>query len=142
MLRKYNELDIENIVKLEEEVIHSSLGYDFYKSDLSNPFAYHYVLEDNGFKGFISSVFDGDIAEVLNLGICVCYQGNGYGYKMLSCFTQFIKDMGGSSIVLEVRSSNNRAILLYEKCGFKTIRIRKKYYSNGEDALYMQKIID
>lgn len=142
MLRRYNELDIDNIVKLEEEVLHSSLGFDYYFNDLNNSLAYHYVLDNNGFKGFISSVFDGDIAEILNLGIVPLFQGNGYGYMMLNDYIHMIKDMGGNSVVLEVRSSNNKAISLYEKCGFKTIRIRKNYYSNGEDALYMQKIID
>ena len=40
--------------------------------------------------------------------------------------------------VLEVRTSNNSAIKLYEKIGFKTLRVRKKYYSDtGEDAYVM-----
>jgi ribosomal-protein-alanine N-acetyltransferase len=39
---------------------------------------------------------------------------------------------------LEVRESNHEAQRLYEKCGFRTVAIRKKYYSdNREDAIVM-----
>ena len=41
---------------------------------------------------------------------------------------------------LEVRSKNGAAIGLYEKSGFSTQLIRKKYYSDdGDDALIMTK---
>ena len=41
-------------------------------------------------------------------------------------------------ITLEVRVSNVAAISLYEKFGFKSIGVRKKYYQdNNEDALIM-----
>lgn len=142
MLRKYNVNDINNIISLEERVLHSSLGYEHYKEDLNNRLAFHYVLENENFIGFISSIFDGEIAEVLNLGIEPLFQGNGYGYKLISKYIDEIKLLGANSIVLEVRSSNVKAISLYEKVGFKTIRIRKKYYSNCEDALFMQKILE
>ena len=41
---------------------------------------------------------------------------------------------------LEVRTSNKGAIALYQKFGFKTAGIRKRYYSDtGEDALILWK---
>jgi ribosomal-protein-alanine N-acetyltransferase len=40
---------------------------------------------------------------------------------------------------LEVRKSNTAAIGLYERFNFKRIHIRKKYYSDGEDAIIMQR---
>ena len=50
----------------------------------------------------------------------------------------FSYDRGLKLAVLEVRTSNNSAIKLYEKIGFKTLRVRKKYYSDtGEDAYVM-----
>ncbi len=49
------------------------------------------------------------------------------------CYNEFIK-----YITLEVRVSNNPAIKLYEKYGFKSLGARKGYYQdNGEDALIM-----
>lgn len=40
-------------------------------------------------------------------------------------------------ITLEVNEKNLAAIHLYEKCGFKTIGTRKKYYNNTFDAYIM-----
>ena len=40
-------------------------------------------------------------------------------------------------ITLEVRLSNEIGINLYKSLGFIKGTIRKKYYSNGEDALLM-----
>ena len=142
MFRRYKENDIRNIINLEEKVLHSSLGYDYYHTDLNNNLAYHYVLENDVFIGFISSIFDGEVAEILNLGIDPVYQGLGYGSSLMENYITSIKELGCYSIVLEVRSSNEKAISLYKKFGFKTIRIRKNYYSDGEDELFMQKIID
>ena len=49
------------------------------------------------------------------------------------CYEQMIK-----YITLEVRVSNIPAINLYEKFGFSSVGVRKKYYQdNNEDALIM-----
>ena len=42
---------------------------------------------------------------------------------------------------LTVRASNHGAIALYEKEGYRTIDIWKKYYNDGEDGLVMEKTL-
>jgi ribosomal-protein-alanine N-acetyltransferase len=44
-------------------------------------------------------------------------------------------------IFLEVRPSNNAARLLYASLGFQVIAVRRKYYSDGEDALIMCRLL-
>ena len=140
MLRPYRIDDIDRIVEIENNTLDHSLGIDFYTNDLNNPFAKHYVYEiDEKIVGFISSYFDGEIIEILNFCVDNIFQSQGYGSKMLSAF---FNQFEANSSILEVRVSNERAIHVYEKYGFKTIRIRKEYYSNGEDALFMQKVSD
>ena len=138
MLRKYELRDVEVIVDIENKTLHNSLGVDFYTRDLLNPLANHYVYEfDNKVIGFVSSYFDGEIIEILNYCIDPEYQSKGFGTKLME---EFFKRQNAVSAILEVRSSNVKAIGLYQKFDFKTIRIRKEYYSNGEDALFMQKV--
>ena len=138
MLRKYELRDVEVIVDIESKTLHNSLGMEFYTRDLENPLANHYVYEfDNKVIGFVSSYFDGEIIEILNYCIDPEYQSKGFGTKLME---EFFKCQNAVSAILEVRSSNVKAIGLYQKFDFKTIRIRKEYYSNGEDALFMQKI--
>ena len=138
MLRPYKLEDVNRIVEIENNTLNHSLGIDFYTNDINNPIARHFVYEiDNEIVGFISSYFDGEIIEVLNFCVDTMYQSKGYGNKLLN---DFFNQFDALSSILEVRSSNARAIHVYEKNGFKTIRIRKAYYSNGEDALFMQKV--
>ena len=138
MLRKYELRDVEVIVEIENKTLYNSLGVDFYTRNLDSPFANHYVYEfENKVIGFVSSYFDGEIIEILNYCIDPLYQSKGFGTKLME---EFFKQQNAISAILEVRSSNVKAIGLYQKFDFKTIRIRKEYYSNGEDALFMQKI--
>ena len=138
MLRPYKLEDVNRIVEIENNTLNHSLGIDFYTNDLNNPIARHFVYEiDNEIVGFISSYFDGEIIEVLNFCVDTMFQSKGFGNKLLN---DFFNQFDVLSSILEVRSSNARAIHVYEKNGFKTIRIRKQYYSNGEDALFMQKV--
>jgi ribosomal-protein-alanine N-acetyltransferase len=46
--------------------------------------------------------------------------------------------VGGKRMTLEVRVSNTAAIYLYEQIGFKSVGIRKGFYTdNNEDAYIM-----
>ena len=45
------------------------------------------------------------------------------------------------AIYLEVRVSNEPAIRLYEKLGYKKLGIIPFYYADGEDAFLMYKIV-
>ena len=84
MIRRYNKEDISRIVALEKENLLSSLEEEFYILNLNNPFAYHYVLmEQEEIIGFVSSIFDGNLLEILNLVIDKKYQSKGYGTRLL-----------------------------------------------------------
>lgn len=143
MIRKYKKEDINRIVELEKKHLESSLEESFYFNDLNNPLARHYVFEiDSIIIGFISSVFDGFSLEILNFVIDKAYQSKGYGTKSLASVLDELVPLGLNNVSLEVRASNIRAIHVYEKLGFKTIRVRKEYYKNKEDAYFMQKLYD
>ena len=58
----------------------------------------------------------------------------------LSC--QTLKKEEVSSITLEVKKSNISAIKLYEKCNFKSVSIRKKYYGNEDGILMFKEVGD
>lgn len=140
MIRKYNKEDIKRIVELEKENLLSSLEEAYYISDLTNPLAYHYVIEENNYViGFVSTIYDGFSLEILNIVIDKSYQSKGYGINLL---TYVLDEIMPNSVALDVRESNLKAINLYRKLNFKEIRIRKNYYSNNENAIVMQKLYD
>ena len=62
----------------------------------------------------------------------------GIASKMLEYMLNNLKEECIETIDLEVNSLNKKAINLYQKYGFKTVSIRKKYY-NGIDGFLMLK---
>lgn len=48
---------------------------------------------------------------------------------------------GAQAAFLEVRSSNGAAIALYSREGFSVLDLRRKYYTNGDDALVMNRLL-
>lgn len=142
MLRRYNENDIESIIDLENKTINTSLGYDMLKNNLENEMNHYYVYElDDNIVGYISIVFDGYIAEILNFCVEPAYQNNKIGTKILEEIFVIYENKKCESLILEVRQSNERAIHLYTKLGFEKISVRKNYYTNGENALVLQKML-
>lgn len=142
MIRRFNLLDIKRIVELENKMLGTTLGESYLNDAYTNSFNYIYVYEnDNEIVGYISYSFDGDIAEMLNFCVDRNMQNKGIGTKLLSYTISEFESLNGSSIILEVNSQNNNAIKIYQKMGFKQISKRKAYYSDGNDALVLQRLL-
>lgn len=140
MIRLYNKKDIPFIVNLEMETLGTTLGSEMLENNLSNRLSHFYVYENNKeIVGYISLSFDGEQGEILNFCVKKSSQGKGIGTALLSYAINILHSKGAKSFILEVRESNNNAIKLYEKFGFKRISVRKNYYSNNENALVLLK---
>jgi len=140
MIRKICYDDVDEIIKLENETINTTLGKEMLTLACKSEIAFYYVyLDNNNVVGYISSTFDGITIEILNFCVYKSYQGKGIGTKLLNYLLNNLYKRGAINSILEVRESNNNAINLYTKFGFKNINIRKNYYSNGENAIVMQK---
>ena len=73
---------------------------------------------------------------IATLGVDPRYQRRGVGRALLrACEAQ----VNLPHIKLSVRISNNGAIALYEKEGYRTSDVWKNYYNDGEDGLVMEK---
>jgi ribosomal-protein-alanine N-acetyltransferase len=77
-------------------------------------------------------------AHITILGIHPDYRGQGFGRLLLQKLLTEAVGWGLERATLEVRESNQSAIALYQKFGFKIAGTRKKYYANpSEDALIL-----
>lgn len=89
-----------------------------------------------GYGGITVAV---DSADIANLAVVEYYRNSGIGTAVLAELLKCAKERGAQKVFLEVRVSNNVAMALYLKCGFKGIYARTRYYSDGEDCLVMVK---
>lgn len=75
---------------------------------------------------------------IYNVAVKQEYRRQRIGLFMLRYLIEQAKDRGITSLTLEVRKSNEAAICLYERLGFKSAGVRKDFYTKPkEDAVIM-----
>jgi ribosomal-protein-alanine N-acetyltransferase len=84
--------------------------------------------------GYMVALRSVDSADLLNICVHPDYQHQGLGRALFDYLVQQLQLLGINDIFIEVRQSNHSALLFYQTMGFEAIDIRKKYYSNLEDA--------
>lgn len=98
------------------------------------------AVEEGEMIGFVA----GDLrpsqgaAWIATIAVAPGHQRRGIGQELLRTCEELVKL---PRVKLTVRISNDRAISLYKKTGYRTVDIWKKYYSDGEDGLVMEKIL-
>lgn len=131
--------DLEKIVELENILFQSPWSLDDFQYELeNNPFGQYYVIvEKKTVIGYIGLWMLGDQCQITTIGIDEFYQGKGYASQLMDFVLQKCKQLKYQNINLEVRVSNDKAIALYKKYGFKNVTVRKNYYADHEDAYLM-----
>ena len=76
--------------------------------------------------------------ELDNFCVLDDYRNKGIGTKLLAHLISLAINYRVINITLEVRVSNNIAINLYKKFGFREVALRKYYYGD-EDGILMEK---
>jgi ribosomal-protein-alanine N-acetyltransferase len=82
-----------------------------------------------------------DEGHIMNIAVHPDYRRGGLASMILLEMLKGAREKGATRFTLEVRKSNEPAIALYERFGFKKAGYRKGYYKEeNEDALIMWKI--
>ena len=97
------------------------------------------VAEEKGrVAGYIGMYLSLEEAEITNVAVAPEFRRRGIGAALLTEIKREAAERGVTSLVLEVRVSNQNAIRLYEKHGFVLCGVRKGFYEQPrEDALLM-----
>lgn len=81
----------------------------------------------------------GEVCELLYAFTLPVRRGQGMALRLLA---HALRDLAGEpcrrAVALEVRAGNAAAIALYENSGFLRTGVRRRYYSDGEDAILME----
>lgn len=140
IVREMVKEDLDEIVSIESSLYKDVWNKEAYIRDLENEIAFNYVLEHDGvILGYYGFWLMFDNIDITKVSIRKELQGKGLSKILMEDMFNRISNSDINTITLEVRVSNNVAISLYEKYGFKKISTREKYYENIEDAYVMQK---
>lgn len=83
--------------------------------------------------------FDGDVAQVMTIGVDPAAQRRGLGSVLLDALVARARDLGAHAVLLEVRVDNEPALALYRRYGFEVLARRRRYYQPEDvDAFTMR----
>lgn len=144
VIRDLEEKDIDDLVEIEELCFKSPWTKNSLQKELKNKLARYKVIQKNSrivaYAGIWLIVDEGHIT---NVAVHPDHRGLGYGNKIVEALIHECRENNVVSMTLEVRKSNDTAIGLYKKYGFKLSGIRPGYYTDTqEDALIMWKDIE
>ncbi|CAM3625587.1 ribosomal protein S18-alanine N-acetyltransferase [Isoptericola cucumis] len=89
--------------------------------------------------GYAGLWFDGDVAQVMTIGVDPAYQRHGVGRALLDALVERARQLKAGAVLLEVRVDNDAALSLYAKAGFERIGLRRRYYQpEDKDAFTMR----
>lgn len=87
--------------------------------------------ENGAFCGFILAQIVIDEAEILSIAVAPGSRRNGLAANLIGALTGLAREVGASSLFLEVASDNDPALQLYRKLGFVEIGRRSRYYQRS-----------
>jgi len=141
---KYREMhadDIINVVTIEQQANQFPWSKKNFEDCLkAYNDAWVFVNDLNEIVGYTIVQRVVDETHLLNICVRPNEQGLGLGRKILNHVIEFATSISSVLIVLEVRSSNQRAQQLYLHAGFNEMSVRKNYYpakEGREDAILM-----
>lgn len=133
--------EVGDVIKIEEKAYgEHHWSRDSFYGELSNNLAHYYSAfdEEGNLVGYAGSWQVIDEAHITTIAVEPELKRKKIGEALLNRIIEDCYKNKMKYITLEVRQSNDAAIKLYEKYGFKSLGVRKGYYqNNNEDALIM-----
>lgn len=136
------EADMPEVLDIEEASFIAPWSKDLFIKELNNSFSHNLVARrtGDGFPGILGYIVFWDVADethLLDLAVHPECRRTGIARSLLEAMLSASKEAGKRRVLLELRQDNVKGLSLYSSFSFKEIGIRKKYYSDGEDAIVM-----
>jgi [ribosomal protein S18]-alanine N-acetyltransferase len=137
-IRRLTYADLPQVIAIERRAFPAPWSLAMFVLELSKPSGICLAaLDGKRLLGYLVCSRYDTVWHVMNVAVEPALQGNGIGTAMLEHLLQ-AETQQTDRFTLEVRQSNAQAIRLYERLGFRSAGLRRRYYQdNGEDALIM-----
>jgi len=135
--------DLKEVLAIEEDVYPYPWTRGNFLDSLYSGYQTWTIRDSDGFLiGYFLLMLAIDDAHLLNITVRRGLQGKGVGLTQLDKVAEIARQNGLTSVLLEVRPSNQRALSIYQRYGFIQIGVRKGYYpaanNQREDAIVMR----
>ena len=142
-LRKLELRDLNDIERIERESYPTPWSRSMFAGELAKPSSLSlgaFDPETGALVGYLVISRYVDAWHVMNVAVDPEHRGRGVATMLLERLFDLTADDARRGYTLEVRVSNDEAIRLYDRLGFRSRGVRRGYYTdNREDALIMWK---
>ncbi|MBD5786812.1 ribosomal protein S18-alanine N-acetyltransferase [Cellulosimicrobium terreum] len=148
-LRPLRAADLDRVVELERELFgRGAWTYGMLADELAGLGRWYVAAEPvrlyaagaQPVVGYAGLWFDGDVAQVMTIGVDPNFQHQGVGSTLLEALIGRSRDLRASALLLEVRVDNDPALALYAKYGFEQLGVRKRYYQPEDVDAYTMRL--
>jgi ribosomal-protein-alanine N-acetyltransferase len=142
VIREMQSSDLDEITTIERRTYEFPWSRGIFHDCLIA--SYSCVVIDDGERIIGYAIVSSAAAEghILNLCVDVELHRRGYGQQLLEYVLDSARQSRIRRLFLEVRPSNEAAIILYTQAGFNSLGVRKGYYKavgGNEDALVLMR---
>jgi ribosomal-protein-alanine N-acetyltransferase len=131
--------DLPRVMEIERSSFTDPWSEESFLRDLEdNPYSLYLIaVMGRTLLGYLGGWTMKKRLHITNLAIDDKYRRRGIATSLIKELIQISYLQGIERVTLEVRVSNNTAICLYKKLGFKKVGYKTGYYKNDEDAMIM-----
>jgi ribosomal-protein-alanine N-acetyltransferase len=136
-IRRLTYADLPQVVAIERRAFTTPWSLAMFVLELSKPSGVCLAAEvENELTGYlVCSRYDA-VWHLMNVAVDPDRRRRGIATALIGALIERVGPDG--QLTLEVRRSNEGAITLYERFGFRSAGVRRRYYAdNGEDAVIM-----
>ena len=142
--RPLTDADLPRLIELETALFGpGAWSAGMIAEELAGPGRWYVGAEADGrLVGYAGLWFDGDITQVMTIGVDAAAQRAGIGAALLEALIARSRELGAEAVLLEVRVDNEAAIALYHRAGFEMLGRRRRYYQPEDvDAWTMRLVL-
>ena len=136
-IRRLTYADLPQVVAIERRAFTTPWSLAMFVLELSKPSGVCLAADVEGeLVGYLVCSRYDTVWHVMNIAVDPDRRRRGIATALLHALLE--KVGRDAPVTLEVRHSNTGAIALYERFGFRSAGVRRRYYAdNGEDAVIM-----
>jgi ribosomal-protein-alanine N-acetyltransferase len=139
--RLKDDADLDGVLAIEQASFNNPTTREWYEGELKRSdvcFIFVQRTSTHRVAGFCAFWKVADEIHINNLAVLPELRGKGLGSELLTAILSEARRMGAPRATLEVRRSNEAALRLYAKAGFRQAGVRRDYYTQPvEDALLL-----
>lgn len=142
LLRQFREPDFESLFLIDQACFPRGIAYSrrMLRSLLFLPGADCLLAEvGSEIAGFILTDADPPHGQIITLDVLEAYRRSGVGALLLREAESRMQAVGVRQVTLETATTNEPAIAFWQKHGYRTDAVLKRYYLGNLDAFRMRK---